>query len=57
MPIEAVFNTSGDCLLVADSRQVVTLLQIAQNRFNVITANLREAPSVICFTGRVQPQD
>ena len=56
-PIESVFNASGDSLLVSDNRQVVTLLQIAQNRFNVIAANLRDSPTVICFVGRVQQPD
>lgn len=51
-PCEAVFNSTGDSLIVGDSRQVVTLLQIANNRFNVVTTNLKELPSVITFTGK-----
>ena len=57
VPSEAVFNATGDSLLVADSRNQVTLLQIAHNRFNVVSANLHETPQSIVFTGRQNPQD
>jgi hypothetical protein len=57
MPSEAVFNESGDGLLVADSRHQVTLLQICNNRFNVVASNLRETPNIVCFTGKRNPQD
>ena len=57
IPSEAVFNASGDGLLVADSRNQVTLLQIANNRFNVVSANLREIPYTVLFTGKQSPQD
>ena len=52
IPSEAIFNASGDGLLVADSRNQVTLLQIANNRFNVVSANLREIPYTVLFTGK-----
>ena len=57
VPSEATFNASGDGLLVADSRNQVTLLQIANNRFNVVSANLREVPYTVLFTGKQTPQD
>jgi hypothetical protein len=34
----------------------VTLLQLNQNRFNVVAANLKETPHHITFTGK-QTQD
>ena len=57
LPSEAVFNATGDSLLVADSRSQVTLLQIAHNRFNVVAGNLKETPYTAVFTGKQQPQD
>ena len=57
LPSEAIFNATGDSLLVGDSRNVVTLLQLSNNRFNVVSGNLKELPSIICFTNKLTPQD
>ena len=57
LPSEAIFNATGDSLLVADSRNQVTLLQIGHNRFNVVVGNLRETPHTVLFTGKPSTQD
>ena len=46
------FNAAGDSLLIADSRNQVTLLQLSLNRFNVVAADLKEVPVSVTFTGR-----
>lgn len=54
MTADLEFNSTGDAVLLSDSRNQVTLMQLAQNRFSSVVQNLPETSHSCSFLAHDQ---